>query len=441
MKIYYGDETKKAVSNFPITGVSVDIGLIKALALVKQAAVDVNCEKGRLSTRIHRAVSRALSEVIQGKFDDQFVTDSIQGGAGTSINMNVNEVVAKRAEEILGKGSSVHYLDHVNMSQSTNDVVPTALKLTSLRLLDEYLAVLKTLEKSFLDKSRQFLKIVKVGRTHLQDAVPITLGQEFGAYYSFVGRDRGRLSELNKYLLETNLGGTAIGTGVNTPRGFSKLVNMRLSKLSGYKFKPAANLIDATQNVDTLLQVTCLLKISAIGISKICSDLRLMASGPRTGFSEIKLPELQKGSTIMPGKNNPVALETVNQISFQVVGNSNAAAHAALGGQLELNAMLPIFAKAIIESFTILTNGVSKLVETVNEIEVNQDECRRLFANSLSGATLLASHIGYDKANELTKKALKNNTSLLAEVRNDGVLTEKEIKKIFTAKNLTNNTA
>jgi aspartate ammonia-lyase len=439
MKIYYGDETKKAVSNFPITGVTVDIGLIKALALVKQAAADVNNQKGRLSAKTYKAISKALGEVIQGKFDDQFVTDSIQGGAGTSINMNVNEVVAKRAEEILGKGSVVHYLDHVNMSQSTNDVVPTALKLTSLRLLDEYLTVLKTLEKSFLDKSRQFIKIVKVGRTHLQDAVPITLGQEFGAYYSFVRRDKGRLSELKKYLLETNLGGTAIGTGVNTPRGFSELVNMRLSSLSGYKFKPAANLIDATQNVDTFLQVTCLLKISAIGISKICNDLRLMASGPRTGFSEIKLPELQKGSTIMPGKNNPVALEAMNQISFQVVGNSNAAAYAALNGQLELNAMMPIFIKAIIESFTILTNGVSKLVETVNETEVNEDECKRLFENSLSAATLLASHIGYDKAADLTKKALKNNTSLLEEVRNDGVLTEKEIKKIFTAENLTNN--
>jgi aspartate ammonia-lyase len=431
MKIYYGDETKKAISNFSITKKPVDLRLIKALALVKIATADANLKEKKLDSVRHGAIVKAAWEIIEGRYNNQFVTDSIQGGAGTSINMNVNEVIANRATEILKNKTQVHYLDHVNLSQSTNDVVPTAFRLVLLRLIDEYSDVQKNLEKIFLKKSNEFKKIIKVGRTHLQDAVPITLGQEFRAYGSFVNRDRLRLLECKKYLLVTNLGGTAIGTGINSSKSFIKNANKRLAELSGYDFKAAKDLIDSTQDVDCFLHVAYILQISAIGISKICNDLRLMASGPSAGLSEIHLPELQKGSSIMPGKINPVSLEVINQLSFEVCGHATVASLTALSGQFELNVMMPVMIRNVIGSFTMLINGIDSLARTVDKIQADKENCEKLFENSLCMATSLTKYIGYDKTSSLVKRARKNKITLAEEVKKEKILNEKQFKEIF----------
>lgn len=434
-KIYYAEETKKAVRNFQISGRAVSLHLIKSLALVKIAAADTNFELKRLSPVKHKAIVQACREIIAGELDDQFVTDVVQGGAGTSVNMNINEVVANRATEF--SKTKIHYLDDVNMSQSTNDVIPTALRLVCLRLLDEYLRTLAKLEKSFSSKSGEFKDVIKVGRTHIQDAVPITLGQEFGAYSSLVKRDIKRLDEVKKCLLETNLGGTAIGTGINSSVMFTKNVNKRLSELSGYKFTPSNNLIDATQNVDVFLHMAYLLEISALGLAKIASDLRLLASGPRAGFGEIILPVYQKGSSIMPAKNNPVTLEVISQVAFEVMGNAHKVSLAFLSGQLELNVMLPIFINSLIESFEILVSGAATFSETVTKIKADRKHCKELLEQSLASAATLIRYIGYDKSAEVVKKATLNKSSLQSELLKGKILSKAKIKEIFSNGNLT----
>jgi len=434
-KIYYGEETRKALKNFNVSGRKVSLHLIKALALVKLASADANYRLKKLTGIKHKAIVRACHEIIDGKMNDQFITDAIQGGAGTSINMNINEVIASRASEI--SKTKIHYLDDVNMSQSTNDVIPASLRLVCLQLLDDYLRELAVLEKAFSGKAKEFKDVIKVGRTHLQDAVPITLGQEFFAYASFVKRDRRRLEESKKYLLQTNLGGTAIGTGINSSKAYVKLVNKRLSQLSGYDFMPADDLVDLTQNLDSFLHLMSLLKISGLGLSKIAGDLRLMASGPRAGFSEIKLPEFQKGSSIMPGKNNPVTLEVVSQIAYEVSGNAQKASLAFLGGQLELNAMLPTIIKSILESLMILTAGVVIFTKTVGKIEANKKRCLELFNNSLAAGTILVKYVGYDKATKVIEDALSRGLSLEEKLKRDKILPVKKIKEIFSNGRLT----
>lgn len=416
-KIYYGEETKKAIRNFPLIDSKVSHLFIRALAIVKQAEAEANCSQGKLNIGLYKIIVQAIEELKSGKLSDQFVVSSIQGGAGTSVNMNFNEVVAARATDISFGKIKVDALEHVNLSQSTNDTLPTALRLLCLWEIDKYSEILKQLESIFLNKSKQFRGIIKVGRTHLQDAVPIRLSEEFSAYAHFVKRDISRISESKKYLLMTNLGGTAIGTIVGSSEDHVRLVNKKLSQLTGYDFKPANDLIDATQNIDVFLQISSLLSISACGLSKICSDLRLMSSGPRAGIGELKLPELQKGSSIMPGKTNPVTLEQINQIANHIIGNNVANSIATLSGQLELNVMLPTLIKNLTESFQMLINGVKKLSETVDQIEVDKKKCRELLDKSLTDAIFLSEKIGYQQTAKIVRAAVKNNTTLKEEIK------------------------
>ncbi len=434
-KIYYGKETEKAVRNFRFNGRFISLHLIKALALVKQACADANYHLGCLTKQKHDAIVQACQEIVKGGLDNQFVTEVVQGGAGTSINMNINEVLSTRASEIAKV--KIHYLDDVNMSQSTNDVVPTALRLVCLRLLDDYLGEQSILKESFARKANEFKDVIKVGRTHLQDAVPITLGQEFGAYLAFVDRDMHRLVDFKKTLLETNLGGTAIGTGINSSVSFIRFANQKLAELSGYSFKPAADLIDVTQNLDSLLVLIYLLEVSALGLSKIASDLRLMSSGPRAGFGEIRLPEYQKGSSIMPGKNNPVTLESVSQVAYEVSGNAQKMSHAYLGGQLELNVMFPVFITSLIDSFDLLTKSAALFSETVLKVTVDVKQCRELLEKSLSSSAALISHIGYDKTAEMVKKAIVTNVSLETILLDSKLLTGKKLREILSNGSLT----
>ncbi len=438
MKIYYGEETKKAIKNFVITEKPVNLRSIYALTKVKWATALANFETKRLDKVRRDAIVTACKEILSGTYDDQFVTDAIQGGAGTSINMNVNEVIANRATEILKGKTQVHSLDHVNLGQSTNDSVPAAVRLTILEFIDEYAKVQDALADSFAKKGKQFADVIKVGRTHLQDAVPVTLGQEFTAYASFVRRDKARMGECKKYFYPTNLGGTAIGTGINASKSFIVSVNKHLAKLTGYPFVPAKDLIDATQNADPYFHIAELLIVSAVGISKICNDLRAMASGPRAGLGEIKIPELQKGSSIMPGKVNPVVFETLNQIAFQVVGNASASSLVVHSGQFELNVMMPTFIKNNFESFHILINGLKMLKEkAIDGLEANKERCRELFENSLCMATALNRYLGYDKTAKIVKDAMQNKTTLRQEILNQKLFSAKELDKIFSIKNLT----
>ncbi len=435
-KNYNGKETEKAVDNFPITNSKVSLSIIKALVNIKIASAMTNHSLGNLSVDIYNAILKASEEIISGSFDNQFVTDTVQGGAGTSINMNVNEVISARATEISRGKVNVDPISNVNLTQSTNDVLPTSLRLVILQEIDSYIAVLNDLKKAFIDKSQEFKGIIKVGRTHLQDAVPIALSQEFIAYSSFIARDIKRLVEVKKYLLLTNLGGTAVGTGINSSEKYIKLVNINLSKITGYKFKPAKDLVDATQNIDVFLHVSYLLGVSAAGLSKICNDLRLMASGPRAGLGEITLKELQNGSSIMPGKSNPVIFETINQIANLIIGSTVSNSVATISGQLELNVMLPTFIKTLTDSFQMLDNGIKKLTESVKLIEVNEERCKELLDKSLSFATILNKYIGYVETAKIVKSALKNNTSLIEEVEKSGIIKEEKLKEIFSIDNL-----
>ena len=416
-KIYYGEETGKALRNFPLVDSKISDLFILALSFVKLAEAEANYSLGKLHIGLYKIIVQAIEELKSGKLSDQFVVSSIQGGAGTSVNMNFNEVVAARATDISFGKIKVDPIEHVNLSQSTNDTLPTALRLLCLWEIDKYSEILKHLESIFLDKSKKFRGIIKVGRTHLQDAVPIRLSEEFLAYSHFVKRDISRILESKKYLLMTNLGGTAIGTFIGSSENHVRLVNKKLSQLTGYDFKPANDLIDATQNIDVFLHISSLLNISACGLSKICSDLRLMASGPRAGIGELKLPELQKGSSIMPGKTNPVTLEQINQIANHVVGNNVANSIATLSGQLELNVMLPTLTKNLTESFQMLINGVEKLSETIKLIEADKIHCKELFDRSLVGATELSEKIGYQQTAKIVQAAVKNNTSLNDELK------------------------
>lgn len=432
-QVYYGQETSKAVENFHLTGTPVSLQFVRALALVKQAAAEANFLDQRLPLTIKDAIVQAAQEVVAGKFDDYFVTDAIQGGAGTSLNMNVNEVIAARATELLN-GEPVHYLDHVNLAQSTNDAVPTALKITILQLLDEYLASLAQLEKTFRAQAKKYAQVLKVGRTHLQDAVPVTLGQEFGAYAELVQRDGKRLQAVKEELYVTNLGGTAIGTGINASAKYTVEANLVLAALSGYPLRPADDLIDATQNVDSFIHVAYLVQLSALGLSKIANDLRMMASGPRAGLHEITVPELQKGSTIMAGKVNPIQLEALNQVAYQVSGNAQVASLVLLNGQFELNVMLPVFSKTIIESLTLLTRAVEAVIPTIRDITVHEDHCRQLFEHSTVTATAFNRILGYDKTAEIVKRALKSGKSFKEEIIAEGVMSVEQVEKVMQGK-------
>jgi len=416
---YWGVHTARAVENFPISGVPIGHyrSLIRALAIVKQAAAQANFELGELSSEINDAISKACQEVADGKFDGEFVVDTIQGGAGTSTNMNANEVIANRAIEILGgsKGDYeiVHPLNDVNKSQSTNDVYPTALKLALILEINELLKAMAHLQGAYQAKADEFKDVIKMGRTQMQDAVPMTLGQEFATFSRMTMEDIQRLQETLPLLREINLGGTAIGTGLNAPVGYAQKACLILSKLSGFDFMVAEDMVEATQDAGVFVMVSGVLKRIAVKLSKTSNDLRLLSSGPRAGLDEINLPPRQAGSSIMPGKVNPVIPEVVNQIAFAVIGNDVTVTMAAEAGQLQLNAFEPIMCRALMMSITQLRQGCYVLADAcVSGITANVEKLRLSVERSIGLVTVISPLLGYENATIVAQKALADGTSV-----------------------------
>ena len=434
--VYYGVQSLRAAENFHITGLSMHPEIINSLAQIKKAAAITNCEVGLLDKKRADAIVQACDEIAGGALHEEFIVDPIQGGAGTSINMNANEVIANRAIEILGgrKGdySIVHPNDHVNCGQSTNDVIPTAGKMTSLKLLKHARAELTKLQSALEDKAREFDHVIKMGRTQMQDAVPIRLGQEFRAYSVAVRRDVARMERACEEMRELNLGGTAIGTGINADEQYLQRIVPNLAQVSGMEFVQAFDLIDATQNLDPFVAVSGAIKACAVTLSKMANDLRLMSSGPRCGFGEINLPPKQNGSSIMPGKINPVIPEVVNQVAFNIIGNDVTITMAAEAGQLELNAFEPIIFYCLFQSIDTLAYAVNTFVENcVKGITANEERCRQLVENSVGIVTALSPHIGYMKAAGLAKEALKNNVPIRQLVLDRRILNKEELDEIL----------
>lgn len=439
---YYGIQTLRAVENFNIIGHCPNRQLILAVAMVKKAAAISNMKLGLLDEEKGKAIVQAADEVLEGKFADQFVVDAIQGGAGTSINMNVNEVLANRAIEILGgdKGdySIISPNTHVNMSQSTNDVFPTAIRIAAIKLANGLLTQLELLQNALNKKADEFDDVVKVGRTHLQDAVPIRLGQEFGAYAQVIGRDEARIKTSLQNLHEINLGATAVGTGLNAKVEYLELAARNLRNISGLALRRTDNLVDATQNTDVLAAFSSTLKILAINLSKIANDLRLMASGPRAGISEIKLPAMQPGSSIMPGKVNPVIPEVVNQVAFQVIGNDHTIALAVEAGQMELNVMEPVITHNLLQSIEILTNAIRVFRERcIVGITANRERCQQMVERSIGIITALIPHIGYEKASQLAKEMSDTDETVPELIAKKNLLSPDEINSVLSPKAMT----
>lgn len=440
--VYYGVQSLRAAENFHITGLTMHPEIINSLAYIKKAAAIVNCEVNLLDKDIAAAIVRACDEILAGHFHEQFIVDPIQGGAGTSINMNANEVIANRAIEILGgeKGdySIVNPNDHVNYGQSTNDVIPTAGKMTALRLLQNLKKELHRLYFALDQKAMEFDHVIKMGRTQMQDAVPIRLGQEFRAYSAAIKRDVHRMDKAMDEMRTLNMGGTAVGTGLNADAGYLKLIVPTLSEVSDMDFVQAFDLIDATQNLDPFVAVSGTIKACAVTLSKISNDLRLMSSGPRAGFGEINLPAKQNGSSIMPGKVNPVIPEVVNQVAFNIIGNDTTITMAAEAGQLELNAFEPIVFYCLFQSIDTLAYAVHTFVDNcVSGITANETRCRYLVENSVGIITALCPHIGYQRAAEIAKKAIKTGDSVRKVILDEGVLNEEELDKILDPVSMT----
>lgn len=436
---YYGINALRAKENFTISNQSSHPAFIRSLATLKQAAAQTNMESGELSHRKAQAIQAACQEIVAGELTEQFIVDPIQGGAGTSANMNANEVIANRAIELLGgeKGdySIIHPNDDVNLSQSTNDVYPTAGKLAILKLLEVLKWELIKIEEAFKQKAVEFEFIPKMGRTQLQDAVPMTLGDTFQAYASSIKRLKNRLNNVESELKEVNLGGTAIGNGVNASLYYQTHIVESLNQVSGFTFIQAENLFDATSNLDSFIRVSGELKACALTLSKICNDLRLLASGPRAGIGEIKLPAKQNGSSIMPGKINPVILEVMTQIAYKIAGNDTTISMAVEAGQLELNAFEPVIFYSLFESVEWLTHGIHTLRENCIEgIEANEEVCRKQIEESLSLATNLSPFLGYQKASKLAKEAECLGKTIVEVVIEKGWLTERELEQILEPK-------
>lgn len=433
---YYGIQSLRAMYNFPITGLPLNPSFITNLARIKKAAAYANHESGVLPAEKTDAIVKACDEVIDGSFRGEFIVDAIQGGAGTSANMNINEVIANRADELMGgkRGTYtfIHPNDDVNKSQSTNDVVPTAGKLTVLTLLAPFETELLRLEKALAAKAVEFAGIIKMGRTQLQDAVPMTLGQSFGAYKSMIRRCREQIEDIKKELYQVNLGGTAIGNALNAPETYEQRVVPTLARITGYPLEQAENLFDATQNIDGFAAVSSVLKVCAVDLSKMCNDLRLLSSGPRAGFNEIRLPAMQNGSSIMPGKVNPVIPEVVSQVAFGVIGNDTAICMAAEAGQMELNAFEPVVFYKLFESITTLTGAVKTLTDNcITGITVNKEQCNTFVERSVGIATALCPYIGYRKSAEIAKRALAENISVRELVLKENLLKESQLDTIL----------
>jgi aspartate ammonia-lyase len=438
----YGAHTVRAAQNFAVSGFQTPDELIRALADVKRACARSNIRVGLLAENIGSVIVQAATEVADGKLRDQFLTDAFQGGAGTSLNMNMNEVLANRAIELLGgtKGDYglVHPLNHVNRSQSTNDVYPTALRVASIRLVLELSREVALLQGSLQAKEAAFAHILKLGRTEMQDAVPITLGQEFAAYAEAVARDRWRLFKVEERLRQVNLGGTAVGTGLNAERTYIYAAIEELQDVTGLGLARAENSVDPTQNADVFVEVSGLVKAAAVNLAKIAADLRLLSSGPRGGLAELRLPQLQAGSSIMPGKVNPVIPEMVTQVSYQVISFDQAIAMAAASGQLELNAFLPLVAFNLLTSLKMITRAVF-LFRTlcIDGIEADEERCQKWLQESLCLATALTPYIGYERAVALLNEAEAAGKTIRQAALDAGLFTDEELSLIFSAAELT----
>ncbi|MFI9237386.1 aspartate ammonia-lyase [Streptomyces sp. NPDC053079] len=440
---YYGVHTLHAVENFPITGTPISAypDLVTALASVKQAAALANRDLDLLDDRKVDAIVKACEEIRAGQWHDHFVVDVIQGGAGTSTNMNANEVIANRALELLGhdKGDygHLHPLEDVNAGQSTNDVYPTAVKVALQLAAERLLQAMDVLREAFAGKAEEFADILKMGRTQLQDAVPMTLGQEFAAYAVMLEEDRARLAEACALIREINLGGTAIGTGLNAHPNYPGLACSHLSIITGIPLAVAGDLVEATQDMGAFVQLSGVLKRIAVKLSKTCNDLRLLSCGPRAGLAEINLPPVQAGSSIMPGKVNPVIPEVVNQIAFEVIGNDVTVTFAAEAGQLQLNAFEPVIAHSLLKSIGHLSAGCLTLAERcVTGITANREHLARLVAQSIGLATALNPHIGYEQATAVAQEALTTGAAVHELVLAKGLLTEDQLREILHPDNL-----
>ena len=440
---YYGVQTQRAINNYKISVNHMKDfpDYVAAIGYVKWAAALANKELGALDPEIADAICKASKEVTEGKFDDQFPVDMMQGGAGTSVNMNANEVIANRALELLGHQKGEYQYcspnDHVNCAQSTNDAYPTAFRYTFVRMNRKLEAALEQLVSALRAKGVEFNSIIKMGRTQLQDAVPMTSGQEFTAFADNLEEEIANLERNVVLLKEINMGGTAIGTGLNAAPGFAELCARKMSELTGDELIPAPNLVEATPDTGAYVSYSGALKRLAVKLSKTCNDLRLLASGPRCGLHEINLPPMAPGSSIMPGKVNPVIPEVTNQVCFKVIGNDYAVTFAAEAGQLQLNVMEPVIAECIIESITWLTNAINTLREKCIEgITVNKEHCEKMVKNSIGIVTALNPYIGYKNSTKIAKEALATGGSVYDIVLEKGLLTKERLDEILDPENM-----
>ncbi|WP_444670966.1 aspartate ammonia-lyase [Flavobacterium columnare] len=440
---YYGVQTQRAIENFNISGVRLYQfpEFIKGLAYVKWAAAETNFDLGLLEEPIKNAIVQASKEVIEGKFDREFPVDMIQGGAGTSTNMNINEVLANRALEIMGYEKGQYQFcspnDHVNLSQSTNDAYPTAIKIGAIRSNMNLISHLKQLITSFRKKGEEFKHVLKMGRTQLQDAVPMTLGQEFEAFAATLEEEIDRLTQNSNLFLEINMGATAIGTGLNAPIGYAQLCAEKLATITGLAIVSAPNLIEATPDTGSYVIYSSALKRMAIKMSKICNDLRLLSSGPRCGLNEINLPPMQPGSSIMPGKVNPVIPEVMNQVCFRVIGNDLTVTMAAEAGQLQLNVMEPVLIYAILESMQLMSQAMDTLREKcINGITANEEHCREMVLHSIGIVTALNPYIGYKNSTKIAKEALETGKSVYNLVLEHNILSKEQLDDILNPENM-----
>ena len=438
----YGAQTARAVGNFPISGLKASPFLIQALGMVKRAAAEANRELGLITAEQGGAIVAAAQEVVDGKLDGEFVVDVFQAGAGVSLHMNANEVIANRAGQMLGEAlgtyGKVHPNDHVNYGQSTNDVFPTAMRLSALLALDELYPVVIGLAGGFDQKAEEFADVLKAGRTHMQDAVPITLGQEFAGYAVAMRKSVASLARAAEGLRELGLGGSAVGTGLNTHPEYRVKAVARLAKIAQVELRPAEDLRWAMQSCACMAEVSGTLRGLALEVIRITNDLRLLSSGPNTGFNEIHLPSLQPGSSIMPGKVNPVLAELAAMVGFQVVGNDAAVAMAVQAGQLELNVMMPAMAHNVLQSIAILTSTLRELDQRcVRGITANRERCEFYAGSTIALATALNPYIGYAKAAALVKESVASGKSIVELARAQGLMTEEQIREVLDPKNMT----
>jgi len=440
--VYYGIQTARAVENFPVSGWKPYPAFVTATVQIKKAAARVNSILGGLDQSIAKAIEAAADEVLDGKLRDQFVVDPFQAGAGTSHNMNANEVLANRAIELLGgaKGdhSLVHPNDHVNMGQSTNDVIPTAIRLAAFELSDKLILTIDHLAAAFRDRANELDGIVKSGRTHLQDATPIRLGQEFGAYATAMQKNANRIARAADELKEIGLGGTAVGTGLNAAPGYRTRVVEELSVITRQKLRATEDYVEAMQSMSPFVSLSGALRTLATDLIRICNDLRLLASGPNTGLGEINLPAVQPGSSIMPGKVNPVMAEMTTMVCFQVIGNDAAIAAAAQAGQLELNVMMPVIAFNLLMSLTIMDNALRALRERcIDGLSANEERCRWYAEHSVSLVTVLSPRIGYARAAELAKQAISSGRTIREQMIESGEFSGEEVDRLLDARAMT----